>query len=123
MRVLGLQGVSCRQGIMVTTRRNPHDRPVLDLVQRKFVADGINQLWVADMTYIPSWQGFLYLAVVADDLQSQGGELGLWLQDDGGLGDCGAETPDAPSGSSTTVTKEASTPAWPLMRVRRPWAR
>jgi len=35
-------------------------------VNRKFVATGINQLWVADMTYIPTWAGFLYLAVVTD---------------------------------------------------------
>jgi putative transposase len=36
------------------------------LVERKFTADGPNQLWVADITYIPTWSGFLYLAVVLD---------------------------------------------------------
>jgi putative transposase len=35
-------------------------------VQREFTATGINQLWVADMTYIPTWAGFVYLAVVLD---------------------------------------------------------
>ena len=37
-----------------------------DLVKRQFTATGINQLWVADMTYVPTWVGFLYLAVVVD---------------------------------------------------------
>mgnify|MGYP000284655872 CR=1 FL=1 len=35
-------------------------------MNRQFVAAAINQLWVADMTYIPTWAGFLYLAVVTD---------------------------------------------------------
>ena len=35
-------------------------------MQRRFEASGINQLWVADMTYIPTWAGFGYLAVVLD---------------------------------------------------------
>ena len=66
MRVMGLQGVSRRRGFVVTTKRNPSDRPEPDLVPRQFTANDINQLWVADMTYIPTWQGFLYLAVVVD---------------------------------------------------------
>ena len=66
MRVLGLQGVSRRRGFVVTTSRNHQDRPAPDRVQRCFAADDINQLWVADMTCIPTWQGFLYLAVVVD---------------------------------------------------------
>ena len=35
-------------------------------MQREFTATGINQLWVADMTDIPTWAGFVYLAVVLD---------------------------------------------------------
>jgi putative transposase len=41
-------------------------RPVADLVDRNFTADRPNQLWVADITYVPTWAGFLYLAVVLD---------------------------------------------------------
>ena len=41
-------------------------RPAPDLVKREFAADGPNQLWVADMTYVPTWAGFIYLAVVLD---------------------------------------------------------
>ncbi len=66
MRTHAIAGVSRRRGYCVTTVRNPKDRPAPDLVKRQFVATDINQLWVADMTYIPTWQGFLYLAVVTD---------------------------------------------------------
>jgi putative transposase len=66
MRSAGIHGVSRRRSFVVTTERNRHVRPAPDLVQRQFVANGINQLWVADMTYLPTWSGFLYLAVVID---------------------------------------------------------
>ena len=65
MRALGLQGVSRRRGVH-TTRRNPDAQPAPDLVDRDFAAPGPNRLWVADITYIPTWSGFLYLAVVMD---------------------------------------------------------
>ena len=65
MRQAGLQGVSRRKGCW-TTRRDRDARPAPDLVERKFVADAPDRLWVADMTYIPTWAGFLYLAVVLD---------------------------------------------------------
>lgn len=48
----------------MTTRPDKERQPAPDLVQRRFEATGINQLWVADMTYIPTWAGFGYLAVV-----------------------------------------------------------
>jgi len=66
MRAHGLRGVSRRRGWCVTTRRDPTARPAADLVQRHFVATAPNELWVADMTYIPTWAGFGYLAVVLD---------------------------------------------------------
>ena len=61
-----LQGVSRRRSWCVTTERNRRQRPAPDLVNRQFVASDINQLWVADMTYVPTWEGFLYLAAVTD---------------------------------------------------------
>ena len=61
-----LRGVSRRRGYTVTTVRNPKMLPAPDLVRRKFVATDINQLWVDIMTYIPTLQGFLYLAAVTD---------------------------------------------------------
>ena len=66
MRAHGLRGVSRRRGWCVTTKRDKDQRPAPDLVQREFTATGINQLWVADMTYIPTRAGFVYLAVVLD---------------------------------------------------------
>lgn len=66
MRKAHLRGVSRRRGYVVTTERHPQQRPAPDLVQRRFQADGPNQLWVADMTYLPTWSGFLYLAMVLD---------------------------------------------------------
>jgi putative transposase len=41
-------------------------KPAPDLVDRNFTATVPNRLWVADITYIPTWAGFLYLAVVLD---------------------------------------------------------
>ena len=66
MRQAKLRGVSRRRGYVVTTHRNPQAKAAPDLVKRQFTATGINQLWVADMTYVPTWAGFLYLAVVED---------------------------------------------------------
>jgi putative transposase len=65
MRAAGVAGVSRRRGI-VTTRRDRDARPAPDLVDRNFAAARANQLWVADITYIPTLAGFLYLAVVLD---------------------------------------------------------
>ena len=65
MRELGLVGV-CRRRKTATTRRADNARPAPDLVERQFQADAPDQLWVADITYIPTWAGFLYLAVVVD---------------------------------------------------------
>lgn len=66
MRENGLRGVSRRRGWCVTTRRDKDRQPAPDLVKRCFEATDINELWVADMTYIPTWAGFGYLAVVLD---------------------------------------------------------
>jgi putative transposase len=55
MRRHGIRGVSRRRGFVVTTRRDERDRPAPDLVNRRFTADGPDQLWVADLTYgVPS---------------------------------------------------------------------
>jgi putative transposase len=65
MRALGVQGVSRRRWPR-TTVRDPAQPPAPDLVARDFTAPGPNHLWVADITYIPTGAGFLYLAVVLD---------------------------------------------------------
>jgi len=65
MRGANVIGVSRRRSFQ-TTRRDPSARPAPDLVDREFTASGPNQLWVADITYIPTLAGFLYLAVVLE---------------------------------------------------------
>lgn len=65
MKLDGLVGVTRRKKWR-TTERDRDARPAPDLVERDFQADGPNELWVADITYIPTWSGFLYLAVVVD---------------------------------------------------------
>jgi putative transposase len=65
MREAGLQGVSRRRG-PVTTVRAPEAEGAPDLVQRDFTASAPNRLWVADITYVPTRSGFLYLSIVLD---------------------------------------------------------
>jgi len=65
MRLDGLQGVSRRKGTR-TTIRGKEAQVIPDLVKRNFLATAPNRLWVADITCIPTWAGFLYLAVVMD---------------------------------------------------------
>jgi putative transposase len=65
MRGAHLEGVSRRRRSR-TTVRDRDARPAPDLVTRDFSAPGPDRLWVADITYIPTWAGFLYLAVVLD---------------------------------------------------------
>jgi len=65
MKEAGLVGVSRRKKAR-TTRKDAKARPAPDLVNRDFEVDGPDRLWVADITYVPTWSGFLYLAVVID---------------------------------------------------------
>ena len=65
MHRCGLQGVMRRKGTFTTVRDRDAQRAP-DLVSRNFIAPGPDRLWVADITYIPTWAGFLYLAIVLD---------------------------------------------------------
>ena len=65
MRAAGLVGI-CRRRRVRTTQRDLAAVPSDDLVQRAFRANAPDRLWVADITYLPTWQSFLYLAVVLD---------------------------------------------------------
>ena len=64
MKAAGLAGVSRRRFVRTTVRDGGRQAP--DLVERAFQAEAPNVLWVADITYIPTWSGFLYLAIVLD---------------------------------------------------------
>ena len=65
MREGGLVGITRRKR-WTTTTRSERQRPAPDLVQRDFSALDRDQLWVADITYVPTWAGHVYLAVVVD---------------------------------------------------------
>ena len=65
LREAGLEGVSRRKRKGLT-RRDPAADSAPDLVDRDFTAAGPDQLWVADITFVPTRAGFLYLAVVLD---------------------------------------------------------
>jgi len=64
MRNASIIGVSRRKFVVTTVRDGGRQAP--DLVGRTFTADAPNVLWVADITYVPTWAGFVYLAVVLD---------------------------------------------------------
>jgi putative transposase len=66
MRELGIQGVSRRGKKPRTTVADEKAPPAPDLVERRFVAERPNQLWLADVTYVPTLEGYLFLAVVMD---------------------------------------------------------
>lgn len=65
MAVQGLRGVRRGRGCVTTIADDSADKP-LDLVNRKFTAQRPNQLWVADITYVATWSGFVYVAFVTD---------------------------------------------------------
>ena len=65
MQAAGLVGAS-RGRSATTTQRDPEHRPANDLVRRNFFAEKANELWVADITFVPTLAGFLFLAVVLD---------------------------------------------------------
>ena len=65
MRAAGLKGATLRRYVVTTQPDSQADRAI-DLVQRRFYATAPDRLWVADITYIPTWAGFVYLAVVLD---------------------------------------------------------
>jgi len=65
MRLAGLVGATRRRKWR-TTKRDRDARPAPDLIERNFTATGPDQLWVGDITYVPTGSGFLYLAVVVD---------------------------------------------------------
>jgi len=65
MRTAGLVGCHRRPKTW-TTRRDDSQAPAPDRVHRDFTAAAPNELWVADITYVPTWAGFGYLATVLD---------------------------------------------------------
>ncbi|WP_420935495.1 IS3 family transposase [Alteromonas sp. A081] len=65
MKVLEIQGVRRGRRCITTIPDESAAKP-LDLVNREFTAQRPNQLWVADITYVATWSGFVYVAFVID---------------------------------------------------------
>ena len=65
MREMGLQGIVRGRKRRTTLADDAAPRPA-DLVERQFTAERPNQLWVADLTYVATWAGFVYVAFVTD---------------------------------------------------------
>jgi putative transposase len=66
MKAADIVGCHRRKRSFSITQQDPKAQPAPDLVDRKFLATRPNQLWVADVTYVPTVQGWLYLACVTD---------------------------------------------------------
>ena len=67
MRELGIAGVSGREGKQRGRKTVGFESdPATDLVRRDFTAQEPNQVWFADITYVQTWEGWLFLAVVMD---------------------------------------------------------
>jgi transposase InsO family protein len=66
IRAMGLRGAVRGRAFRVTTEAGPEAARPPDLVQRAFRAERPNQLWVADLTYVATWAGFVYVAFVID---------------------------------------------------------
>ena len=66
MKEYGIEGVSRRRGRRSLTKSDPKAAPAPDRVSRQFLSEGPNQLWVTDITYIATSEGWLYLAIVVD---------------------------------------------------------
>src|SRR6266849_5290921 len=66
MREMGLRGVVRGRAWTITTKPDESARRPPDLVRRNFTAERPNQLWVADLTYVATWRGFVYVAFVID---------------------------------------------------------
>mgnify|MGYP001827375022 CR=1 FL=1 len=65
MRTMGIRGVSRRRRVF-TTRRDPDATRAEDLVDRDFTAEAPNQLWVTDLTYVPTRSGMAYVCFITD---------------------------------------------------------
>jgi putative transposase len=66
MRLMGLTGVRRGRHYKVTTRSDDRQGRPSDLVDRQFVADAPNRLWVADLTYVKTFGGWVYVAFIID---------------------------------------------------------
>ena len=99
MRRLGLAGVVRGRKYKVTTLPDPTATRPPDLVARQFKAVQPNELWVADLTYVATWCGFVYVAFVIDAFSRRivGWRASKSLRSDLALDGCSRRSTIAPS--------------------------
>jgi putative transposase len=131
MRALGIRGV-VRGAKRRTTTPDPADQRPADLVNRQFTAPAPNRLWVADLTYVPTWAGFCYAAFAIDaysraivgwrvattlraSLALDALEMAIWARQDAGLDELVHHSDRGVQGS----TCRCATPSGSKTRV--PW--
>jgi len=80
MRKAGLKGCP-KRSFKVTTQRDPSHSVADNLLKQDFTAEGPNERWSSDITYISTHQGWLYLAVVMDLFSRRivGWSMGRWI--------------------------------------------
>ncbi|OFS75500.1 transposase, partial [Trueperella sp. HMSC08B05] len=66
MRLMGIEGISPRAFVPVTTIQSKRTSTLPDLVKRMFDAGGLNRVWMSDITYLRTGEGWLYLCAVRD---------------------------------------------------------
>lgn len=64
MAIHGIRG-RCSRPKVRTTLQDPSAAPFTDLVERAFARDGLDELWVGDLTYVATDEGWLYLSGVS----------------------------------------------------------
>lgn len=70
MRSAGIQGARRGKRVRTTTKPDPAAARHPDLVKRRFVASAPHQLWVTDLTYVPTWAGVAYVCFLIDAFAS-----------------------------------------------------
>src|SRR5262245_9866240 len=102
MRELGIAGVVRGKAKRTTVPADEAIAQPADLVERRFTAPAPNRLWVADLTYVRTWSGWLYVAFIIDayaraivgwqastslrtDLALDALEMAIWRRRDRGL--------------------------------------
>ncbi len=103
MRQMGIRGRSRARKRRTTIPADVGLRPA-DLVDRKFVAGRPNQLWVADITYVPTWSGFAYAAFVVDVFSRR---IVGWRVSGTLRSDLAIDASTWPSGAASTMTSPA----------------
>ena len=66
MRLMGIEGISPRAFVPVTTIQSKRKSTLLDLVKRLFDQGQLNRVWMSDITYLRTGEGWLYLCVIRD---------------------------------------------------------